>query len=222
MTDDTRSGHARRVWGQLPAGAEQVLSETMTPTDLQSLQLAVARTRAEQVSPARLMRRWSEDRFVRPAEVDPRRLSRLEATLWELLPDTFAGVALSPVAPLGTCTAVGAADQNRVLSTVRNSEVVSDQTNVLAVEAARRRGLDPTADVHLASCHRVLRTQRFPAGFSSHFTLFALVSSARDHGSARTEADLLSLHLRYWQRVLEVVLGPGRARSTTPCSTHRR
>jgi hypothetical protein len=61
---------------------------------------------------------------------------------------------------LGTCTSVSAVDQNRIVSTVRSSEVVSDPTNVLALEAARRRqsSVDP---VHLASCQRVLRAQRF-------------------------------------------------------------
>jgi hypothetical protein len=91
---------------------------------------------------------------------------------------------------------------------VRSFEVVSDPTNVLALEAAvrRRAGADV---VHLAACHRVLRNQRFDGpGGRPHSELFALVSSARDSGSARTEAELLVVHLRFWSEVLSVLLGP--------------
>jgi hypothetical protein len=130
----------------------------------------------------------------------------VEALLWQLLPAAFVGIDLSPVTPLGTCAALGAVDQNRVLTTMRNSEVVSDVTNVLALEAARRRRADPGTPIHLASCHRLLRAQRFGGGAGSHFRLFALVSSARDGGSGRTEAEMLIGHLSYWKSVLETLL----------------
>jgi hypothetical protein len=64
--------------------------------------------------------------------------------------------------------------------------------------------------VHLASSHRQLRAQDFGEGAPAHFRLFALVSSARDLGSGRTEARLLSFHLGYWQRVLALLLPDAR------------
>jgi hypothetical protein len=198
-----------RVWSRLPEGARAVLESELSPTDLQSLLVSLARTRARRIGPAEALRRWKSDRFVRPATIDPGRLSEIENRLWRRLRDTpFVGVALSPVTPLGTCTSVGAVDQNRIVSTVRSTEVVSDPTNVLALEAARRRrsGVD---QVHLASCQRVLRAQRFvEPDADSHFVLFGLVSSARDSGSARTEAELLIMHLGFWQQVLDDLLGP--------------
>jgi len=197
-----------RIWARLPAGTRAALAG-LPPTDLQSLLIDLSRDRAATVTPARLAQRWEADRFVQPATLDPADLSAVVTRLWQLLPDTFAGVELSPVTPLGTCAAVGAADQNRVLGTVRTVEVVSDLTNVLALEAARRRRTSGAA-VHLAACHRLLRTQRFPDGWSNHFQLFALVSSDRDRGSGRTEAALLTAHLSYWQSVLSTVL-PGHA-----------
>lgn len=199
-------GPSRRIWSRLPAGVRETLTDGLSPTDLQSLLLEVARERAQAVGPARLAQRWRDDRFAQPSAADPRRLSRLEARMWQLLPERFAGVELSPVTPLGSSAGVGTTDQNRVLSTVRNSEVVSDLTNVLALEAARRRRADGAAEVHLAACHRVLRHHAVPDGGSSHFKLFGLVSSARDRGSARTEADLLIIHLAYWRAVLEALL----------------
>ena len=87
-----------------------MLEDGLSPTDLQTLLLDLARTRSAQIGPARLKQRWAEDRFVRPAEVDPRRLARLVARAWSLLPAEFAGVELSPVTPFGSCSAVGAVD----------------------------------------------------------------------------------------------------------------
>jgi hypothetical protein len=64
--------------------------------------------------------------------------------------------------------------------------------------------------VHLAAHCRVLRAQRFPAGYSAHFPLFALVSSGRDRGSSLTELDFVRRHLTAWRTLLDDTLGPGR------------
>lgn len=199
---------AERVWRALPAGTREALERRLPPTDLQSLLIAVAEARASQATAANVMRRWQSDRFVRPAAADPRRVAAVEARLWQLLPPEFIGVELSPVTPLGTCSAVATISQNRVVATVRNTEVVSDSTNVLAVEAATRRRGQPGAagPVHLASCHRQLRAQVFGPGEAAHFRLFALVSSGRDSGSGRTEASMLIRHLGYWLEVLRTLI----------------
>ncbi len=192
-----------RVWEETRYEPRQALEQGLSPTDLQTLLLAIARARASTVTPARLMRRWADDNFVQPAGSDPRATSRIEARLWELLPSKFAGVDLSPVTPLGTCSAIALVDQNRVISTVRGSEVVSDPTNVLALEAVRRRRQGKLEPLHLACCHRVVRGQRFDApGLFQHFRLFALLSTGRDRGSGWTEAAMLLDHLRFWVAAL--------------------
>jgi len=207
MAERTESAVSRRVWPQLADDPRAALEHGLTPADLQAALMDVSRSRAAAVTPARLMQRWRQDRYVQPDTCDPRLVWRLEARLWELLPDEFAGVELSPVAPLGTCSAVGPVSQDRVISTTRGTEVVSDPTNVLALEAATRRRQSGTAAVSLACCHRVLRGQPFDApGLFQHFRLFALVTSARDRGSGRTEADLLTSHLRFWARALAELL----------------
>jgi hypothetical protein len=81
----------------------------------------VARARAGRATPADVMRRWQHDRFVRPAACDPRRVDAIEARLWQLLPAEFTGIELSPVTPLGTCTAVVPVSQNRIVTTVRTT-----------------------------------------------------------------------------------------------------
>jgi hypothetical protein len=193
---------AERVWRKVPEGAREALGRGLSASELQTALLEVSRVRAGAVTPARVVRRWQEDRFVRPSQVDPRALVKTQALLWERLPEQFAGVELSPLAPLGTCSAVATVDQNKIVSTMRGTEVASDPTNVLAIEAAVRRRAGQ-ARVDLAACQRVVRAQAVDApGMFAHFQLFALVSSARDTGSGRIEAEMLVDHLRYWHDVL--------------------
>jgi hypothetical protein len=210
-----RSGERaeERVSREVPAGAREALEAGLKPSDLHTLLMAVARTRAERVRPSDLMSRWQSDRFVRPAVSDPRALAELEARLWRLLPSDVAGVELSPVTPLGTSAAVSSVSQNRIVSTARGTEVVSDSTTALAIEAAsRRREQSRSGHVDLAACHRLLRAQQFGAGAFPHFRLFAVVSSARDTGTAQTESRLLKKHLRYWLDVLLDVIPAARPR----------
>jgi len=80
---------------------------------------------------------------------------------------------------------VAGVDQNWAVTTARNTEVVSDSTNALALECAvRRRALlraDPKSaePVHLAASHRLLRARRYadPA-LASHFSVFACAAPA--------------------------------------------
>jgi hypothetical protein len=210
LNEEGSSAAVERVWGQMRSDPRSSLEHRLPPSDLQTLLLSVARARAAAVTPARVMRRWREDSFVQPAVGDPRALSLVEARLWELLPEHFAGVELSPVAPLGTCSAVARVDQNRVITTCRGSEVVSDPTNVLALEAAARRRRTRSERVDLAATHRVVRAQRFAGpGLFQHFRLFALLSSGRDRGSGLVEAAMLTDHLRFWTAALARLV-PGR------------
>lgn len=195
-----------RVWRTAPPGTKEWLEHDVPNSDLRTLLLAMAAERAERVQPSDLISAWRRDAFVRPAASDPRRLAVIEAELWAMLPADFDGVELSPTTPLGSVTATTALSENRVVSTTRLTEVVSDSTNVLAIEASARRLSGTRGPVDLAASHRQLRAQRFGPGTSQHFRLFALVSSARDIGSGRTEASLLLRHLSYWSAVLAALV----------------
>lgn len=201
--DEAPSSPFERVWRSAAADPRTALERALPPSDVRSLLLDVADARARAVRPREVLNRWTTDRFVRPAQVDARTLAAVEARLWSVVPRAFEGVALSPVAPLGTASAVAPVSQRRVVTTMRLSEVVSDSTNALAVEAAVRRARLPAGtDVDLAASHRQLRAQDPGAG-TAHFHLFALVSSGRDRGSRRTETELLTRHLEAWRAVLE-------------------
>jgi hypothetical protein len=173
--------------------------------DLRSLLLETMRRRALATTPADVLRRYVDDRFVRPSAVDPARLPAVERAARELLPDGFETIELSPVAPLGSVAAVSGLSQNLVVTTVRGTEVVSDSTNVLALESAvRRRG--GSGPVRLCAFHRVLRGQAYDdPSLASHFALLALTTAGRDEGSLSFEVDALREHIGFYVRLLDAL-----------------
>lgn len=194
-----------------------VLGERLSPTDLQSLLLEVYANRARRKRPSTLLEEYASNRFVRPSPVDVAALQRWEAIAWAHLPEGFQGVELAPVAPLGTSSVLAPVSQDWSVATSRNTEVVSDSTNVLALEACRRRASLIERDsssavrVHLASSHRLLRGQAFAArpGVHPHFRLFALVSAGRDPGHLEFEAEVTRQHVRFYLEALRQYLGEG-------------
>lgn len=182
----------------------QALSQGMAATELWSLLLAVLEQRAAQRSPAKVRQQWENDRFVQPCAVDQRTLNELDSHLLAAAAD-FEALELSPVAPLASCSAVALASQNKIVSTVRGTEVVSDPTNVLALECARRLREAPGALVKLTTSHRCVRAQAIPKrpGFAAHFRMFCLASAAherKDHGFV---VEALVEHIRTYIAALD-------------------
>ncbi|MEV1178093.1 hypothetical protein [Nonomuraea sp. NPDC049784] len=172
-----------------------VLAERLSGADLTTLLLEVTRRRAGALAPADVLRRYGHDRFVAPARVPFRRLRRAEDAVLSAVPESVELITLAPVTPLGTHSAVGPVDQNKVVSTIRNSEVAADPTNALALEAALRRRASPDV-VRLATLQRVVRAQHFEgAAHYAHFTLFALVTAGRDTGDLAFERQHAAEHL---------------------------
>jgi hypothetical protein len=195
-------------------GLASLLAERLEPTDLQSILLDVYRLRARRRRPSAVLSDYEANRFVRPSTLSPVRLLEWERIAFSELPPEFQPVALSPVCPLGASSVVASVDQNWAVSTARNTEVVSDSTNVLALECAlRRRQLSrahpkSTEAVHLATSHRLLRAQRYDApGLVPHFSLFALCSAGRDQGNLQFELSAFALHIRFYLRSLRAFLG---------------
>jgi hypothetical protein len=196
-------------------GLASILAERLSPTDLQSLLLEVFRRRSRSLSPSAVLSQHKTNRFVRPSAISPVRLLEWEKAAFSHLPEEFEPIALAPVAPLGASSAVASVGQDWAIATARNTEVVSDSTNVLALECALRRqellSLDPRSPkpVHLAASHRLLRGQRYEGdGRTSHFASFALCSAGRDAGNSRFELTALGLHIRFYVDSLRAFLGP--------------
>ena len=169
--------------------------------DLTTLLLDVMRRRAHDISPADVMRQRSNDRFVSPSPVELAALHETEAQMLTAVPENFATVVLSPVTPLGLHAKVADVDQNRLISTIRRTDVAGDPTAGLALEAAlRRRELlagdsKSSQQVDLATIQRVVRAQTFEGSMSwAHFTILGLVSAARARAGLDFEVECLADH----------------------------
>ncbi len=168
----------------------------ISPSDLQSLLLAVFQNRARGLREADVIGRSSP--LTEPSSVDARRILEFDRAAFEAAAG-FEAVDLSPVAPVGASFVLGGIDPNSVITTIRNTEVLGDSTEALALECARRRKQDRKTEVRLAASHRVIRMQPFDVpGFTPHFRLFALVSAGRDSGSHEFERKHLIEHIRFY------------------------
>lgn len=206
-----------RADGLPDADAFAALASEMPATSLWSLLLTVLERRAKSRSLPELLRQWEQDDFTAPAPIDQRTLMRVDRRLLEAAAD-FEAIELSPLTPLGTCSAMALASQNKIVSALRGTEVVSDPTNAMALECARRLRQTPDAVLRLATSQRVVRAQRLPQQeqrlgparhFRQHFRLFALCTAGRevkDHGLLVTA---LSEHIHTHLRALDLLAEEG-------------
>ncbi len=187
------------------------LADQTNLTDLQSLLPAVYRLKTAKLTTKNLVSQYKNNRFVTPSCINPKILREFDTLAFSLLPAGTDVIELSPAAPLGACSVVAPVDQNNVLTTVRNTEVCSDPTNVPALECAvRRQELIKTSSqssgVKLCASQRVIRSQRFdiPAAFA-HFQLLGLSTAGRDSGSFVFELNSLREHIEYWLALLKAL-----------------
>ena len=94
--------------------------------------------------PADLLAQYRRDGFVAPSGLDQRLVNTLDRLALEAA-EGYDAVLLSPVAPLGVNSVVAPTSQDRTVTTTRGSEVVSDPTNVLALEAGCLFSIDTDA-----------------------------------------------------------------------------
>ena len=192
-----------------------ILSDRLAPTDLQSLLLEVYSRRAKKRDPKALLDDHVSNRFTRPSASDPARFLEWDRVALSTLPRVFQAVELSPVCPLGTGSVLSRISQDWTVSTIRNTEIVADSTNVLAIECAVRRreqknfSTGQAASVHLASSHRLLRGQKISIrpGVLQHFRLFSLCSAGRDTGNLQFETETVRLHIGFFLRAFKKFLG---------------
>lgn len=189
-----------RLWRRVGQAGREAFVRGFDAAELRTVLADVARSRASDVTPADLMRRWQEDRLVGPQSSHHREVHALLGRCWAGLPPEFEVIDPSPLVPLGTGQALGSMGQNRIVTTMRFNELVVDPAHALALEASRRRRAGRT-HVHLASAGRAFAPAHAPA--ASHEARLTLLSSAPDSGGLGTEAALLPLHLGFWTRILQ-------------------
>lgn len=176
----------------------------LSPSETTPILLDLARRQAERRRPADLVEQFTRDGFVEPSVLDQRTIHRLDALALAAASE-FEALQLSPVAPLGSCSVLAPTSQDRTLSTARGTEVVSDPTNVLALECARRLARQPDSHVRLCTVHQVLRAQPLPpnAGFSRHFRLFALAEAGRGRPEDGFEVDAIARHVGLFNQLFD-------------------
>ena len=177
--------------------AFEQLAQGLAGSELQSVLLGVMHERASRRTPKDILAQYRRDAFCTPASVDLRASVAVDGHLLAAARD-FEAIELSPVAPLATCSAVALTDQNRVLSALRQTEVVSDPTNVLALECALRLRVRPDTPVHLTTSQRVIRAQPVPKlpGYAQHFRIFVLASGGQESKDHAFTVESLALHIR--------------------------
>jgi len=183
---------------------EQTRKRRRNPSDRRGELLAGARDEAARRRPADLLARWSTDATVGPSPVDLRTSVAYDALALDAA-EAYEGLLLSPVAPLGSTSVLAPTSQDRTLSTIRASEVVSDPTNVLALECGRRLRVDPSAHVRLCTTHQVLRMQptgREP-GRTQHFRLFVMADAGPGLADDRFEVTAVVAQLEAYRRMLD-------------------
>ena len=180
----------------LGAAAFERLARDLGGSELQSLLLEVMHARAAARTPAEVLGQYTRDGFARPAAVDQRTSVLVDGHLLAAA-GAFEAIELSPVTPLGTSSVVALSHQHRVLSALRGTEVVSDPTNVLALEHARRLRSSPSTPSHLATSQRVVRAQPVPKlpGYAPHFRIFVLTSGGPETKDHAFTVDTLVLHV---------------------------
>ncbi|MBO9202196.1 MULTISPECIES: hypothetical protein [Niastella] len=195
-----------------------ILADELSGTELNSLLLEVFSRRAQQLSAPELLKQYEKNRFVQPAETDfVHLLERSLQTLQCLSRHQFLPVQVSPLSQLGTCSVVATVDQDKVVSALRNCEVLSDATNALAmyISSQKKKQKNNAGGNHIKYCttQRHVRSQPFQLkGFSPHFTIGCLVSSGTDTGNFAFEKQAIVEHFLALKEVLTTVFNTGDVR----------
>lgn len=177
----------------------ELLSSTLSGSELNSLLLEVFNQNLETTSPALLLKQYRANEYVQPAETDMIGLLTSELLVLEFLQKRqFQPIELSPAAQLGSCSVLASVDQKKIISAIRNTEILADATNAMALHiASLKKSRNNQETSQFCTVHRHVRCQPFKTkGFSRHFKIGCLVSAGRDKGSFQFETINLMLHLQ--------------------------
>lgn len=187
------------------------LAEQISGSDLNTLLLKVFNEKVTNSSPSDLLKRYRENRFVHPAKIDALQLKQLEMdVLKAALHLGVSPIQLSPVAPLGCASAMGTVDQNKIISSLRGTEVVSDATNLIALHIAdliKSNKNQREEFLRFCTTHRHVRAQYFgdSPGMSAHFHLFCMVTSGVDQGSYSFEIQSFWDHIEVYRTIFKSI-----------------
>jgi hypothetical protein len=180
-----------------------LLAEGLSGSELNSLLLEVFNRRTAGMSPGELMNLYQQNRFVKPSDLPVIPLRQMELDLLQIFSGyAFQPIELSPVALLGSCSVVAPADQKKILSALRGTEVLADATNAIALHVSdlkktqQWKPSNPADKIRFSVIQRHLRTQAISGkGFTPHFKIAGLVTCGTDTGSYAFEKESLAEHI---------------------------
>jgi predicted acetyltransferase len=194
----------------LKAGNPALFSDPavkLSMSEINTLLLELFRTKVRDMRPVEILRQYEQNRFTKPSELDPVLVHRFTADLLDAaVKYGYTALELSPVTVLGACSVIAPVDQNKVLSALRGTEVVSDATNALALYVCALKNWEDrkkTERLRYCAVHRHLRTQQFQGKNQlSHFILYGMVISGRDEGNLKFEKEALRETFAFYHEYL--------------------
>ena len=194
----------------LPGLIDQ-LNERLSGSELNTLLLELFRRRAGELSAPQVLEQFGANRFVTPSAIDQLHYLEYDASLIKRAKEKgFTALQLSPLAPLGTCSALGLVHQNNVVTALRGAEVVADATNVLALRVAQDTKKSGSKEpIKYCTVHRHVRSQALTMPWhTAHFGIFCAVTGGFDTGSYAFELLALREHIDLYLALLEEQFAP--------------
>lgn len=192
-------------------GLVEQLCTQLSGSELNTLLLELFRRRAGALQPPQVLQQYTRNRFCAPSAIEQLHYLEYDTHLLKRAKERgFPSLQLSPLAPLGTCSAVGLVDQNNVVSALRGTEVVADATNVLALQVALdTRQQAQKTPIKYCTVHRHVRSQGLAEPWhTAHFSIFAAVTGGFDGGSYRFELAALRDHIELYRTLLQDLFDP--------------
>jgi hypothetical protein len=179
-------------------------------TDFQSLMLEVLERKSDKMGIKEIFSSLEKNPFVAPSETEQSDFVHFDFLAYNLLPAEYKSMELSPLEPFGTNKILAAISQKRILSTTRNSEIVSDPTTVLALHCARERinkireNPKDAELVSMATSQRIVRQNKLKKDVQrQHFRTFTVMDAGRDIGFETFEKENLKKQLTFFLNVLK-------------------
>ena len=196
----------------------EILADQLSGSELNSILLEVFDRRRSKLTAPELLKQYASNRFVQPAETNYiRLLEKSIETLKIFSAHRFTPLHLSPLSSLGSCSVLAPVGQDKVVTALRNCEILSDATNAIALYISLLKkkkdnvSLSPDEHIKYSSVQRHVRAQPVSEkGFSSHFSIGCLVSSGTDTGSYTFEKKAIAEHFAALTDVLHSVFSAGK------------
>lgn len=181
---------------------------------LTSILLDIFEDRSRSLNPHKVLEEWETSRFFQLQNTNIIALRKIQASLEKRSTEAgFPYLDLPPVAPFGSSSSVAQVSQNNILTSIRGTEVVSDTTNILALQAASIRKKNRnnekirTNTIRLANSHRLVRAQSLPGpGFYAYFDIFSMISAVYKKSPGLIDHEIIN-HVNLLIKALHEILG---------------